>query len=160
MPKSSPLKSRELDEKDKKIFMLLQEDARIQLKKISEKVGISIDSVHNRIKEMKKKEILFLKATLEPRKIGLNLVSDNKIRLKNADKEQKEELIKYLVKHPYCTDLHEIMGQYDLTCVIMSPNSEILSEIINEIRFKFKDIIDEWVSVLVLKTHKFDEYTL
>ena len=54
MPVGKSLKSRIIDDKDKKILMLLQDDGRIQLKAIAKKIGLSIDSVHKRIKEMQK----------------------------------------------------------------------------------------------------------
>lgn len=160
MPVDKTLKSRVLDDKDRQILMILQDNGREQLKKIAESVGLSIDSVHKRIKEMQKKGIFDITTSINPRVIGFPLIADIKIRLKNAGESERNEFIKYLQKHPRCTDLLGIMGEYDFTCVLVATDSEDLDDISTEIRYKFRDIIDEWKSILVLKTYKFDTYTL
>jgi hypothetical protein len=52
------------------------------------------------------------------------------------------------------------MGDYDLTCVLIAKDSEELEKVSTEIRQKFRDLIDEWKSVLILKTYKFEQYDL
>ena len=150
----------ELDKIDRKIIMMLQDNARIQLKEIAKATGVTIDTVHNRIKDMKEKEILWLTTSLDMKLVGYPLLTDVKVRLKNFDEQRKEEFMNYLMKHPYCTDLIELMGNYDFTCVFISKNGDHLKECLDNMRFKFKDIIDEVLSLSVLKTHKFDTYTL
>lgn len=160
MSAEKTLKSRVLDDKDRKILMILQDNGREQLKHIAEKVDLSIDSVHKRIKEMQSKGVFFVTIGIDPRVIGFPLIADNKIRLKNAGQKEREDFIKYLQKHPRCTDLLGIMGEYDFTCVLVATDSEDLDKLSTEIRYKFRDIIDEWKSILVLKTYKFDTHTL
>jgi Lrp/AsnC family transcriptional regulator, leucine-responsive regulatory protein len=160
MPKNSPLKSRVLDEKDKKILMLLQEDARMQLKDISKKVRLNIDSVHKRIKEMKRKELFSLRAEVNPRKIGFPIVADIKIKLKNVSEVEREKFIKYLQGHKSVTTLLAVMGDYDFTCVLIAKDGDDLEKTSTQIRQKFKELILEWKGLLVLKTYKFEEYDL
>jgi Lrp/AsnC family leucine-responsive transcriptional regulator len=105
MPVEKSLKSRILDEKDKKILMLLQDDGRMLLKTISKKINLSIDSVHKRIKEMKRKGVFESGIFVEPRAIGFPLLADIKIKLKNVSKEEREKFIKYLQNHKRCIDL-------------------------------------------------------
>jgi hypothetical protein len=52
------------------------------------------------------------------------------------------------------------MGDYDFTLVLIAKDGNELEKISTEIRQKFKDLIDEWRSNLVLKAHKFEEYIL
>ena len=52
------------------------------------------------------------------------------------------------------------MGDYDFTCVLIAKDSNELEKLSTEIRQKFKDLIDEWKGMLVLKTYKFEEYNL
>jgi len=160
MARNITLKSRILDDKDKEILMALQEDGRMQLKDISKKVKLGIDSVHNRIKEMIKKRIFETGIFIEPRVIGYPLLVDVKIKLKNISNEQKEKFIQHLINHKRCIDLLEIMGDYDFTCVLIAKDSEDLSKISTEIRTKFKELILEWKGMLILKTHKFERYDL
>jgi len=160
MPKKTTLKSRILDDKDKKILMILQENGRAQLKEISKKVNLSIDSVHNRIKEMRRKEIFFPTVFIDPRAIGFPLIADIKIKLKNVSNEDRNRFIEYLRKHERVTELLSIMGDYDFTCVLIAKDSNELEKLSTEIRQKFKELIDEWKGMLVLKTYKFEEYNL
>ena len=160
MPKKQKLSSRLLDEKDKKILMTLQDDGRIQLKEISRKVGLSIDSVHKRIKEMARKEIFKSTILIDPRAIGYPLIADIKIKLKNISQEQRDKFIKYLQGHERCTELLAVMGDFDFTCVLIAKDSNELEELSTQIRQKFKELILEWKGILVLKTYKFEEYNL
>ncbi len=160
MPVEKSLKSRILDEKDKKILMLLQDDGRMLLKTISKKINLSIDSVHKRIKEMKRKGVFESGIFVEPRAIGFPLLADIKIKLKNVSKEEREKFIKYLQNHKRCIDLLAVMGDYDFTCVLIAKDSNDLEEISTEIRQKFKELIMEWKGLLILKTYKFEKYDL
>jgi Lrp/AsnC family leucine-responsive transcriptional regulator len=160
MPKNQKLSSRILDEKDKKILMALQQDGRMQLKEISKKVNLTIDSVHNRIKEMIKKKVFETGIFIEPRVIGYPLLADIKIKLKNISKDEREKFIAYLINHKRCIDLLAIMGDYDFTCVLIAKDSNDLEEVSTEIRQKFKELILEWKGMLILKTYKFEKYNL
>ena len=160
MPVNKALKSRVIDEIDRKILMLLQEDCRMQLNKIAKKVHLSIDSVHRRIKVMLEKEIFFSTIAIDPRAIGFPLIADIKIKLKNVGEEQRNKFIDYLKKHPRCIELLAILGDYDFTCVLIAKDSNELEKLSTEIRQNFKDLISEWKGMLVLKTYKFEEYDL
>lgn len=150
----------ELDELDKKVAMMLQDDARVHLKTIAKKTGVTIDTIHNRLKELRNKEIIYLTASIDGTKFGFPHVADVKIKLKNITKETKEEFIEYLMKYPQCIDLIELMGSYDFTCILNTQTNEELKNCLDEIRFRFKDIIDEVMSLTVLKAHKLDTVTL
>ena len=121
------LKSRVLDEKDKKILMVLQEDGRAQLTVIARKVGLSIDSVHKRIKEMKRKGIFETGIFIEPRAIGYPLLMDVKVKLKNVSENERNSLIDYLMKHKNVVELLAVMGDYDFTCVLIAKDSNDLA---------------------------------
>ena len=159
MPIKTTLKSRILDEKDEKILMILQENGREQLNTISKKVNLSIDSVHKRIKEMLRKEVFKSTVLIDPRVIGYPLIADIKIKLKNVNELQREKFILYLKNHKRVIELLSIMGDFDFTCVIIAKDSNELEKLSVEIREKFKDLIDEWRGMLILKTYKFEEYS-
>ena len=160
MPVKQRLSSRVLDEKDKKILMVLQEGGRAQLKEISKKVGLSIDSVHKRIKEMQKKGVFRPTILIEPRVIGYPLIADIKIKLKNVSEEERQRFIKYMQTYDRCTELLAVMGDYDFTCVLIAKDSNDLERMSTQIRQKFKEMISEWKGILVLTTYKFEEYNL
>lgn len=160
MPVKQALKSRIIDDKDKKILMAMQENGRMQLKDISRKAGLTIDTTHKRIKEMIKKEIFIPTILINSRAIGYPLIADIKIKLKNVSQEKREKFISYLQSHKRCIELLSLMGDFDFTCVLIAKDSNELENISTEIRQKNKEIIDEWRGNLVLKTYKFEKYDL
>jgi len=160
MPIKTTLKSRAIDEKDANIIMLLQKDGRMQLTEIAKKVGLSIDSVHKRIKEMLRKEVFFTGIFVNAKAIGYPLIIDIKIKLHNITKEEKEEFIQHLKSHKRVIDLLSIMGDFDLTCVIIAKDTNEFEDISTQIRQKYSNLIADWKPMLILKAHKFEEYDL
>lgn len=160
MPIKTTLKSRALDDKDRKILMILQKDGRAQLTEIAKKVNLSIDSVHKRMKEMQRKNIFYSGIFIDPRAIGFPLLADIKIKLRNITAEQKKDFIESLTAHTRVIDLLSIMGDFDLTCVLIAKDTNELEEISTEIRQKYSNIIADWKAMLILKTHKFEYYDL
>lgn len=160
MPTGKPLKTRELDDKDKKILMLLQKDGRIQLNKIAKEVNLSIDSVNNRIKEMQRRNVFRTGIFINPRNMGYPLLADIKIKIKNVSQEERNKFVNYLLGYKKCFELLSIMGDYDFTCVFYAKDSNELEEISIHIREKFKDLISDWNGLLVLKTYKLEYFDL
>ncbi len=160
MPVKTTLKSRALDDKDRKILMILQDNGREKLTSIAKKVNLSIDSVNKRIKEMLKKGIFEFGIFVEPRAIGFPLVVDVKIKLQNITLQEKDKFIAYLQHHPNVIDLLAIMGDYDLTCVFIAKDSNEYEEVTTLVRQKYSHLIADWKSMLILKTYKFEEYDL
>jgi len=62
-----------LDEKDKKIIFLLQENPFLSQNEISEKVNLSQPAVGARIKKLRKKGFLSYAVGINPKKIGLHI---------------------------------------------------------------------------------------
>jgi len=160
MPIGKSLKSRVIDDKDVKILMLLQDDGRMQLKAIAKKVSLSIDSVHKRIKEMIRKGVFQPGIFINPQVIGFPLIADIKIKLGNVTKGERDAFIEYLKDFKRCIELHAILGDHDFTCVLIAKDGNELEQLSTKIRQKFKEIIMDWKSFLILKNYKFEEYDL
>jgi hypothetical protein len=65
-----------------------------------------------------------------------------------------------LTEHKSVIDLLSIMGDFDLTCVLIAKDTNELEEISTQIRQKYSNIIADWKAMLILKTHKFEYYDL
>jgi len=159
MPLKTTLKSRLLDETDKKILSILQDNGRESLTNISKKVGLSIDAVNRRIEEMQRKKIFSFGIYLDPASLGFPLICESKIKLKNIKIGEKNGFINYLTAHPHVIELFSTLGDFDMTCVTIAVDTNGLERELTEIRQKYANIISEWTSVLVLKEHKFERYT-
>ena len=63
-----------IDETDRKIIQVLQEDGRASLRKISEIVGVALGTVSNRVNRLEDSGIITgYSVRLDPEKIGWNL---------------------------------------------------------------------------------------
>jgi Lrp/AsnC family leucine-responsive transcriptional regulator len=161
MPVKSALKSRILDDKDRKILAILQVNSRESLTNIAKKVNLSIDSVNNRIKSMQEKKIIEkFGVWINTKELGYNLITDNKIKMHNITEEQTQKFIAHLRAHPNVIDLLSVMGDFDFTCVIVAKNTSEYNKISLGIRQKFSGIIADWKSMLILEQYKFEEYDL
>ena len=160
MPAKQALKSRILDEKDEQILMILQEDGRETITNIAKKVGLSIDSVFNRMKALREKGVFTPGIFIDPRVIGFQLIVDVRIKLQNITPEMKERFIKHLTSHNRVTNLFSITGKYDFLCTIIAKDTNELEEIITEIRNKYTNYTQDWETTLFLKTYKIERYDL
>jgi len=65
-----------LDEIDRKILFYLQANCKIPYHEIGKRLKIAASTVHNRVKRLIKKKIIkAFSALLDPKKLGLNIVS-------------------------------------------------------------------------------------
>jgi|SRR3989344_2888775 len=150
-----------MDKKDEKLLVLLQDNGRESLKVLGSKIGLSIDSTKKRIEKMKKLGIISkFGICINPKAMGYDIVANNKIKLTNISKVEKEKFINYLVNHPNCIELISVSGDYDWTCVLIAENTDSFNNLVYEIRERFKDLISDWNTSFNLKIYKFEEYNL
>jgi Lrp/AsnC family transcriptional regulator, leucine-responsive regulatory protein len=149
-----------LDDKDRKIIMILQENARESLTVISRKIGLSVDAVHQRIKKMRKVNVFMQSVLVNPVAIGYPLMADIKIKIKDASEKDVNSFVAYLKSHHRVVELMQILGDWDFTCVVLAKDANDLAEVTNEIRYKFNKYIADWRAMILLKHHKFEIYDM
>ncbi len=149
-----------MDKKDKQLLTLLQENGRERLKFLGQKIGLSIDSTKKRIEKLKKGGIISkFGIFIDPKAMGYDVVTDNKIKLSNVTNQDRKNFIAYLSELPQCIELIAISGDYDFTCVLIAESTSSFNELMYQIREKFKHIISDWKSSFNLKVYKFEKYT-
>ncbi len=150
----------ELDTRDKLLLELLQKNSRESLTNLAKKINLSIDSTHKRLKKLKQKGIINrFGIYIDPKALGYDLVANIQIKLKNISEEELNSFISFLTAHKNVIELLTTLGEYDLTCVIISKNTGELEQISRHIRQKFKELIADWKSGINLKVHKFEIYS-
>ena len=150
----------ELDDKNRLILNILQKDCRLPLTAIAEQVDLSIDAVKKRIDKMIQNNIFFPKIQLRPRNFGFKHIVDVKIKLNNTTEQSHKEFILYLTNHSRVAELFTIAGEWDISLVFISKDNMDLSNVKNEIRNKFGNIISDWSESITLQSHKFEEYDM
>ena len=132
----------------------------MSLTEISKKVGMSVDSVKNRIDKMLSEDIFYPKIQLRPRHFGFPNMVEIKIKLRNYNDADIKHFIEYLKKSPFVTEIFSVSGAQDFSIVLMDKNAEELGMLTDTIRKKFKDIINEWSESLTKFVYKFEDYDM
>jgi Lrp/AsnC family leucine-responsive transcriptional regulator len=85
----------ELDDIDRKILMLLQQDSRLTMQEISEQVGLSASPCHRRIKLLEERGVITrYGATVDQRAVGLPVSVFISIKLARQKEEDLERFAK------------------------------------------------------------------
>lgn len=103
------MKKDAVDELDRKIVAKLQEDARRSYREIASELGVSVGTVHNRIKKMLSHGVLkgFF-PLLNPRSFGLNLMFVIQVRITGGEHAAVFEKLK---DHPSVRSIYHVTGE-------------------------------------------------
>ena len=110
-----------LDSKDLAILKLLQENARITVKEISEKVHLSTTPVHERIKRLEESGVIRQYVTLvDPAKVQKGLMVICYVSLKQHSKEAGGKFIQSIMAMNEVVECYNISGEFDFMLKIVA----------------------------------------
>jgi DNA-binding Lrp family transcriptional regulator len=117
----SPATIVSLDAKDMAILSLLQENARITVKEISEKVHLSTTPVHDRIKRMEESGVIKQYVTLvDQHKVDLNLMVICYVSLKEHSKNAGVKFIETINALHEVIECYSISGEFDFMLKVIT----------------------------------------
>lgn len=109
------------DELDKSILKLLQENARITVKEISEKIHLSTTPVHERIKKLEQNGVIKqYAALLDGNKVRKGLSVFSYISLKQHSKTAGAQFIKSIMQMPEVLECFTISGEFDFMLKVVA----------------------------------------
>jgi len=109
-----PVSDIALDSKDLAILSLLQINARITVKEISQKMHLSATPVHERIKRMEASGVIKQYATLlDHTKVNKSLIVICYVSLKEHNKNAGNKFIKTIQALNEVTECYNISGEFD-----------------------------------------------
>lgn len=115
----------ELDSKDLSILKLLQRNARITVKEISENVHLSTTPVHERIKRMEASGVITQYATLvDHTKVKKGLMVICYVSLKEHNKTAGNKFIKAILSMNEVIECLNISGEFDFMLKVVSENMD------------------------------------
>ncbi|MEO6252502.1 MAG: Lrp/AsnC family transcriptional regulator [Ferruginibacter sp.] len=110
----SPVTTVSLDNKDMAILKLLQENARVTVKEISQKIHLSTTPVHERIKRMEESGVIKQYVTLvDQNKVDQNLMVICYVSLKEHSKNAGVNFIKTINELHEVIECYSISGEFD-----------------------------------------------
>lgn len=124
-----------MDATDKKILMLLQQNAKLNTKEIAEKVDLSISPTFERIKKLEQKQ--FIKkyvAVLDGTKIGKSISVYCQVTLSVHSRELIDDFKKHINELPEILGCFHVSGNYDfLLKIAVNDMNEYHTFIINKL---------------------------
>lgn len=126
------MKNNELDNIDKKIITMLQEDARISLKDIADKVFLSSPAVSVRIDNLiKNGYIQGFHAYVNHVKFGYHIKAFINLEVSPTDKEEFYPFIKQCKNVIECNC---VTGDYSMLLEVLFPSTDELDQFIGELQ--------------------------
>lgn len=114
-----------LDRKDIEILRLLQENSRVTVKEIGEKVHLSTTPVHERIKRMEESGVIKQYVTLiDHNKVKKGLMVICYVSLKQHSKNAGDKFIKTINELSEVIECYNISGEFDFMLKVVSENMD------------------------------------
>lgn len=146
----------EIDEKDKEILNILQENYRISYQKLSEMIGLAASTIHNRVQNMLEKGIIRSFDTVVcPLKVGFNSVA---IVGLSVDHSRVNDIAAKLATYSEIQLVATSTGDYDIMIQVYAKDEKDLWRFIKEkIKtmdgIKSKIVVSSFIDIIKM-THK------
>ena len=147
----------EIDLIDHNILSVISQHADITAVEIAHKLGLTVDIVRYRIRQLQKWNIIQgFRAALSLEQIGY-LYYKLLFTLKDLTVEKERAFLQYCRTNPHITQFIRYLGNWEIQIELEVPSEKRLFEIIEGLRNTFGDIIKTY-DVLKLKEEKLDYY--
>ena len=143
-----------LPKKDSSLLEFLQLDARLPSLILAKKIKKNPKTVRLRLQKLKEKKIVkSYRPIFNVQTVGFIV---NKILLKyhNLYLEKEQELLTFCRFNPNIVELIKVFGEWDLELTVETKTREEFRTVYISIREKFEDIISDFESFPIFKTHK------
>ena len=130
-----------MDDIDKKILTLLQDNATLPLSELSKRAGVSKTPCWNRIRKMEEEGVIKSRVTiLDNKKINLNIVIFLSVSVSSHSKEWMSDFQKILTRYDQIIEAYRLTGSStDYLLKIVAPSiaeyDNFQQQLINEVKF-------------------------
>jgi len=144
--------TKRLDDTDIKILEMLQENARMTVKQMSEKLNLSTTPIFERIKKLEKSGIIdHYTAVINHEKLGKKLNAFAHISFKDHSKQLIAAFEEKILQYPEVQECHYVTGGADFIIKILVTDIEKYKEFVTEKLFDTPNIarIESFLSLTV-----------
>ena len=125
---------KDLDKIDLKILKLLQQNARIPMTELAEKVGLSTTPVTERVKRLERDNIISgYHAHLNPHAVGQSLLVFVEIKLRSKSGNIFEDFRREVTRIPQILECHLVSGEYDYLIKVRLPDMSAYRDMLGNI---------------------------
>ncbi len=147
-------KARQIDEIDLKLLNLLQQNSRITIRRLSEKLFLSTTPIYERIKKLEKRGLIKQYITLlDPKKLDKNLIVYISINLSKHTKEVVEYFEKEIDKMDEVSECYYISGNFDFLLKVYCKDMDAYHDFLTE-KLSVIETISQFYSSFVLTNSK------
>lgn len=114
-----------LDEIDRKILGLVQQDARMTIKEMAAQLNLSTTPIFARIKKLEKEGIIdHYVAVLNPEKLGKKLNAFAHVSIKEHSRQAVEDFVNCVISFPEVMECHYVTGNADFILKVLVEDIE------------------------------------
>ena len=122
-----------MDDMDKRILRILQEDARITNLKLAEKVNLSPTPCLARVKRLENDGVIErYSAVIDPKTVDLAVCAMVLIKIGNKTREADEAFATAIKKIRTVTECYTLAGSYDYLCKVRARDIEEYDSIVRD----------------------------
>ncbi|MDY6216799.1 Lrp/AsnC family transcriptional regulator [Actinobacillus porcinus] len=119
-----------MDNLDKKILAYVQENGRISLTELSDKVGLSISPCQRRLKQLEDSGVISgYRAEVNPERIGLNFSAIVFVKMKNNSGDNIREFEQALMDIPEIIQAQSLLGDPDFILHIVTQDMKSFQQL-------------------------------
>ncbi|MCY0874591.1 AsnC family transcriptional regulator [Acidianus infernus] len=120
-----------LDDVDKKIISILQQDSRISFSRLAKMLNLSESTIHMRIKRLKEAGVIrgfCIDVDLD--KVGMNVLA---FVLLKADPKKYEDILRKLAEIKEVFEIYDVTGEYYALLKVRVSDKEELAKVLDKI---------------------------
>lgn len=121
----------ELDKTDKAILVMLQENSRLTIKEMADKLHLSTTPIFDRMKKLEKNGVIKkYVALVDGKKLGKQLVVFVNISISKHGKDALNSFVEAITQFPEVTECHHITGNADFLLKLILTDIEAYNNFI------------------------------
>lgn len=139
----------ELDRIDFEILRLLQDNARLMNKQLSERIGLAPSTCHERVKRLWSEGVIIGSQTnIDASKLGYNLLAVIFVNLSKKGQIAIDELMDQLIAIPEIQKINLVTGRYDLIIDVIAIDMDHLKKLTYELLTESEKITRHETSIV------------
>jgi DNA-binding Lrp family transcriptional regulator len=140
----------ELDDRDRRILTLLQQDSRLSNADLAEQVGMSSSALWRRVKAFEEAGIIErYGAVVSPRRMGLGFQAIVHVHLTRHDPERIVEFIRAVERHEAVVECFATTGQADYHLRVLTRDLEAYNSFLETFLFRLSAVASAQTNVVL-----------
>ena len=122
---------KKLDDIDKEIIKIMQDNCRITVKELSERLGLSATPVFERIKKLENTGVIQkYVALIDPIKLGRKLIAFLHVSIKGHSSDSLNQFIDYITELDEVMECYHVTGEFDFIIKVVTRDMESYNQFI------------------------------